>query len=347
MDADDDDNIEFITVPSQSLPEDQRDYGPFKNYVLDRSGFKLWTHNHDTSTNINASDILNLTVELLSVFIEQVLYYRDVYPTDSFQKVKAFQLMVHQNRHPGVRKYLEELRDSIKDLLNRGSIDRVYIVLYGRPPSNSLKRRKTSSKNFEKLESYGISFSDSLLFNEVSKVYSSVLNRSNDANLRSRLNRTDDNAILRNAMLNSSKISAILTDIKIDTNSFSTDVIYAEYQKFLFSLITDISSLEPLELEAPPTFKILISPRVNKFELSETAENAMSTGLQFNPFLELANREDWILDDIDKDNQEDGESDIRNDKKSDFNSIKELKQFKEVDLGFISVKGYCCRLKLD
>ncbi|GME83208.1 unnamed protein product [[Candida] boidinii] len=73
----------------------------------------------------------------------------------------------------------------------------------------------------------------------------------------------------------------------------------------------------------------------------------MSTGLQFNPFLELANREDWILDDIDKDNQEDGESDIRNDKKSDFNSIKELKQFKEVDLGFISVKGYCCRLKLD
>ncbi|OUM52527.1 hypothetical protein BVG19_g1727 [[Candida] boidinii] len=349
MNADDDDNIEFITVPSQSLPEDKRNDEPFKNHVLDHTGFKLWTHDHNTSTNINAADILNLTSELLFVFIEQVLYYRDVYPTESFQKVKAFQLMVHKNRHPGVREYLGELRDSINDLLNRGSIDRIYIVLYGKPSSNTSKRRKTSSKKFEKLESYGISFGDSLLFNEVSKVYNNVLNRSNDANLKSRLNIANENDIHRNAMLNSSKVSAILTDIKIDTNSFSTDVIYAEYQKFLFSLITDLSSLEPLELEAPPTFKILISPRVNKFELSETADNTMSTGLQFNPFLELANREEWILDVVDKDNQDDdddGENDKnKNAKRSDFNSIKELKQFREVDLGFISVKGYCCRLK--
>lgn len=95
---------------------------------------------------VDWSTLIDLVVELLSVFIEQIMYYRRLYPPESFKKVKSFQLAVYMNRHPGVRTYLTELASRLRKLLSDGILYKIFLEV-----SKEGSVLETFSLNFEEL----------------------------------------------------------------------------------------------------------------------------------------------------------------------------------------------------
>ncbi|KAK6457318.1 DNA-binding protein [Scheffersomyces xylosifermentans] len=60
--------------------------------------------------------------EFLEVWINQILYYNEIYDSLIFDKFKAFNLVVYKNRHPKLQEYIHELFSNfIRNVLLHGS----------------------------------------------------------------------------------------------------------------------------------------------------------------------------------------------------------------------------------
>lgn len=53
-------------------------------------------------------DILNAIVEFIQAAVHSVLYYRSIYPRESFERCRLYGIVVFRNRHPDVVRYVEE-----------------------------------------------------------------------------------------------------------------------------------------------------------------------------------------------------------------------------------------------
>lgn len=53
-------------------------------------------------------DILNAIVEFVQAAVHSVLYYRSIYPRESFERCRLYGIVVYRNRHPDVVRYVEE-----------------------------------------------------------------------------------------------------------------------------------------------------------------------------------------------------------------------------------------------
>lgn len=102
-----------------------------------------------TQVDISTNTVTSLLIEMLQVAIEQVWYTRGVYPKESFQKRRCFDLEVWTNIHPGVRHYLEEAAMEILAKIKKGRLKRLFIDIY---------------QENAKIESYAFSFTGSILF---------------------------------------------------------------------------------------------------------------------------------------------------------------------------------------
>ncbi|VEU20763.1 DEKNAAC101722 [Brettanomyces naardenensis] len=103
-------------------------------------------------SDLTTQTIISHIIETIQVILEQIWYYRSVYPKESFQKQRSFQLQVYSNFHPGVKQYLKETSEQILDLLKRGKLKRLFIDLYF---------------DDKKFESYAFSFTNSILFDYI------------------------------------------------------------------------------------------------------------------------------------------------------------------------------------
>ena len=50
-----------------------------------------------------------MTLEFLEIAVHEILYVWKVYPLVSFKKVYKYGICLHQNKHPGVCKYIEKV----------------------------------------------------------------------------------------------------------------------------------------------------------------------------------------------------------------------------------------------
>ncbi|GMG55496.1 unnamed protein product [Ambrosiozyma monospora] len=80
-----------------------------------------------------------LVMGLIQACIEQVLYYRNLYPPESFRKVSAFGLEIFTNRHPRVQAYLQGLMEKLSKFNNSGDLDRLLICIYNKDTNTSLE----------------------------------------------------------------------------------------------------------------------------------------------------------------------------------------------------------------
>jgi mitotic spindle assembly checkpoint protein MAD2B len=71
----------------------------------------------------------------LTVSIHTVLYYRGIYPKQTFLSAKAFNLPVHQSRHPKVCSWINDAVDAVTAQLAQGRVERVAVVIHA--PINS------------------------------------------------------------------------------------------------------------------------------------------------------------------------------------------------------------------
>ncbi|KAK0746479.1 DNA-binding protein [Schizothecium vesticola] len=71
----------------------------------------------------------------LLVAIHNLLYYRGLYPRTTFLSTRAYNLPVHQSRHPAVCAWIRSAVDAITSQLARGAVARVAVVMHA--PSSS------------------------------------------------------------------------------------------------------------------------------------------------------------------------------------------------------------------
>ncbi|KAK4200373.1 DNA-binding protein [Triangularia verruculosa] len=66
----------------------------------------------------------------LTVAIHNILYYRRLYPQQTFLSSRAYNLPVHQNRHPKVCTWITDAVKSVASQLSTGQVSRVAVVIH-------------------------------------------------------------------------------------------------------------------------------------------------------------------------------------------------------------------------
>lgn len=86
-----------------------------------------------------ASHLLTSFTHFLTVAIHNVLYYRSLYPPATFLTARAYNLAVHQSRHPGVCTWISDAVSAIRAQLILGTVERVALVIHA-PGTQVLER---------------------------------------------------------------------------------------------------------------------------------------------------------------------------------------------------------------
>ncbi|KAI7789136.1 mutagen sensitive-26 [Diaporthe eres] len=77
-----------------------------------------------------ARTLFNSFSSFLTVSIHTILYYRSIYPKQTFLSAKAFNLPVHQSRHPKVCSWINDAVDAVMAQAAKGSVERVAVVIH-------------------------------------------------------------------------------------------------------------------------------------------------------------------------------------------------------------------------
>lgn len=77
-----------------------------------------------------ASQLLGSFVNFMTVCVHNILYYRGIYPQASFLTARAYNLPVHQSRHPKVCDWVRDALDAVRAQLVLGAVERLAVVIY-------------------------------------------------------------------------------------------------------------------------------------------------------------------------------------------------------------------------
>jgi len=77
-----------------------------------------------------AHQLLTTFTSFLTVAIHSILYYRRLYPPTTFLSSRAYNLPVHQNRHPKVCAWIRDAVSAVSAQLALGTVDRVAVVIH-------------------------------------------------------------------------------------------------------------------------------------------------------------------------------------------------------------------------
>jgi len=93
--------------------------------------------------------------EFIEIYITQILYLRSIYPRQIFRKHKAYGLPVYCSIYPPLNEYLKGSIIAIDELINKGELETVEVMLYNENHKESFI--------IDKLKDFSISESDKYL----------------------------------------------------------------------------------------------------------------------------------------------------------------------------------------
>ncbi|KAI1203859.1 HORMA domain-containing protein [Nemania serpens] len=77
-----------------------------------------------------ATHLLTAFSHFFTVCIHNVLYYRGLYPAATFLTSRAYNLPVHQSRHPAVCSWIRDAVGAVSAQIAQGAVERIAIVVY-------------------------------------------------------------------------------------------------------------------------------------------------------------------------------------------------------------------------
>lgn len=83
-----------------------------------------------TTTTDEAHVLLSSFNSFLTVAIHNILYYRNIYPQETFLTTRAYNLPVHQNRHPKVCSWINDAVAAVGEQIVGGNVARVAVVVH-------------------------------------------------------------------------------------------------------------------------------------------------------------------------------------------------------------------------
>ena len=96
-----------------------------------------------------------ILTEFIEIYITQILYIRSIYPRQIFQKHKAYGLPVYCSIYPPLNEYLKESTKAIDELINKGELETVEVLIYNEHHKESFM--------IDKLKDFKIAESDKYL----------------------------------------------------------------------------------------------------------------------------------------------------------------------------------------
>ncbi|KAI0442566.1 HORMA domain-containing protein [Xylaria telfairii] len=81
-------------------------------------------------TIAQATRLLTTFTHFLTVCIHNILYYRGLYPATTFLTSRAYNLPVHQSRHPTVCSWIRDAVDASRAQIAQGAVERLAVVIY-------------------------------------------------------------------------------------------------------------------------------------------------------------------------------------------------------------------------
>lgn len=72
-------------------------------------------------------------IAMLDVFIQSILFVRDVYPSDAFRRRSIFNITSHFCIHPGVNKYMKSCLETARDMKMARGLRAVELLLLHKP----------------------------------------------------------------------------------------------------------------------------------------------------------------------------------------------------------------------
>lgn len=101
---------------------------------------------------LSVENVLLTLKEFLTVWINQIIYYNNIYVQESFSKFKSFDLVVYKSRNPIFNQYVDELINNFFQLLlkkkDMGKVHQISLIIYD---TNSMK---SSQKYSFKLQDF-------------------------------------------------------------------------------------------------------------------------------------------------------------------------------------------------
>ncbi|XP_005188259.1 DNA polymerase zeta subunit 2 isoform X2 [Musca domestica] len=76
------------------------------------------------------NELNDIIIEAIEVFINHILYTRDVYPSQIFKKRKIYNTPVFASIYPPLNTYLYKVLRTIRELLRTGELEGVEVLLY-------------------------------------------------------------------------------------------------------------------------------------------------------------------------------------------------------------------------
>ncbi|KAI1169900.1 HORMA domain-containing protein [Nemania sp. FL0916] len=86
-----------------------------------------------TGTSITvpqATRLLTTFTHFLTVCIHNILFYRGLYPSTTFLTSRAYNLPVHQSRHPAVCAWIRDAVDAVRAQIAQGTVERLAVVIF-------------------------------------------------------------------------------------------------------------------------------------------------------------------------------------------------------------------------
>ncbi|GAW19888.1 hypothetical protein ANO14919_093810 [Xylariales sp. No.14919] len=77
-----------------------------------------------------ATRLLTTFTHFLTVCIHNILFYRGLYPATTFLTSRAYNLPVHQSRHPTVCSWIRDAVDAVHAQIVQGAVERLAVVIY-------------------------------------------------------------------------------------------------------------------------------------------------------------------------------------------------------------------------
>ncbi|KAK1241083.1 hypothetical protein MKX08_001057 [Trichoderma sp. CBMAI-0020] len=90
--------------------------------------------------HLAAAPLLSTFASFLTIAIHSLLFHRSIYPSTSFLTARAFNLAVHQSRHPAVCAWINDAVSAISNQLNAGTARRIALVVHSSDSSKVRER---------------------------------------------------------------------------------------------------------------------------------------------------------------------------------------------------------------
>jgi mitotic spindle assembly checkpoint protein MAD2B len=95
-----------------------------------------------------AHALITTFATFLTVSIHNILFYRNLYPATTFLSARAYNLPVHQNRHPKVCSWIQDAVDAVAGQLADGNVERAAVVVHAplrAPPQTSSNKTRAGN----------------------------------------------------------------------------------------------------------------------------------------------------------------------------------------------------------